>query len=70
MKIHFFTAPFLFWRFRRGAGKRIEDLRVAERGGTVFPKTQAKRDLLRPRTVCRKDEEAILYLRSQIYILL
>ena len=24
----------------------------------MFPKTKAKRDLLRPRTVCRKDEEA------------
>lgn len=43
--------------FSRGEGKRIEDLRVAERGGTVFPKTQAKRDLLSPRTVCRNDEE-------------
>ena len=29
-----------------------------ERGRTVFPKTKAKRDLLRPRTVCRKGEEA------------
>ena len=48
----------MFWRFQRGEGKRIEDLRVAERGGMVFPKTKAKRDLLRPRTVCRKDEEA------------
>ena len=24
----------------------------------MFPKTKAKRDLLRPRTVCRNDEEA------------
>ena len=31
-----------------------------ERGGTVFPKTQAKRDLLRLRTVCRNDEEVDL----------
>ncbi len=38
--------------------KRIEDLRGAERGRTVFSKTKAKRDLLRPRTVCRNDEEA------------
>ena len=29
-----------------------------EKGGAVFPKTKAKRDLLRSRTVCRKDEEA------------
>ena len=29
-----------------------------ERGGTVFRKTKAKRDLLRSRTVCRNDEEA------------
>ena len=49
--------PFLFWRFRRGEGKRIEDLRGAERGRTVFPKTKAKCDLLRSRTVCRKGEE-------------
>ena len=39
-------------------GKRIEDLRVAERGRIVFPKTKAKRDLLPPGTVCRKYEEA------------
>ena len=44
--------------FPRGEGKRIENLRGAERGGTVFPKTKAKRDLLHPRTVCRNDEEA------------
>ena len=29
-----------------------------EKGGAVFPKTKAKRDLLRSRTVCRNDEEA------------
>ena len=43
--------------FPRGEGKRIEDLRVAERGGTVFSKTKAKRDLLPLQAVCRKDEE-------------
>lgn len=29
-----------------------------ERGGTVFRKTKAKRDLLPLQAVCRKDEEA------------
>ena len=29
-----------------------------ERGGTVFPKTKAKRDLLPLQAVCRSDEEA------------
>ena len=41
-----------------GDGKRIEACWLKERGRTVFPKTKAKRDLLRPRTVCRKDEAA------------
>ena len=52
------SQPFFVLAFPCGEGKRIEDLRVAERGRTVFPKTKAKRDLLRSRTVCRNDEEA------------
>ena len=52
------SQPFFVLAFPRGEGKRIEDLRVAERGGTVFRKTKAKRDLLPLQAVCRKDEEA------------